>query len=214
MPLTHPILYSFRRCPYAIRARMILHYSNIQYEHREIKLSNKPEELLLISPKATVPVMQLQNGNVLDESLDIMKWSLKLSDPENYYPSNNRSIIDELIQINDIHFKALLDNYKYPQRDPQFSQMAYRQRCLSFIENLNKRLECQSFLIDNNIKLADIAIFPFIRQFSKVDETWFKQSPYTALINWLNYFTNTNNFQTIMKKYAPWKKENSSIIIK
>ena len=162
-----PCLYSFRRCPYAMRARMALAYSAIRVELREIKLSNMPQELLRISPKATVPVLHLPDGTILEQSLDIMHWALSISDPEQWLVDDSES--NELIRQNDEGFKPLLDAYKYAERFPQISQLEHRNNAEYFLHLLEHRLVDHPCLMGDRLTISDVAIMPFIRQFAGVE---------------------------------------------
>lgn len=197
-----PILYSFRRCPYAIRARLALAYAGIAVEIREVALKNKPEQMLAISPKGTVPVLQLADGRILEESLDIMRWALAQHDPEHWQAFGPDA--DTLIQWNDGDFKYYLDRYKYADRYPEFDQAYYRQQAEVFLAELESRLQHSRYLCGKHYSLADAAIFPFIRQFANVDDTWFKSSPYQTLNNWLDTLLTTDLFKSIMSNYSPW----------
>lgn len=205
-----PILYSFRRCPYAIRARLALKISNIKVEHREVVLSNKPIEMLECSSKGTVPVLQLQDGTVIDESRDIMNWALIQNDPYIWLPSNSsqEQESNRLIEINDNEFKAHLDHYKYFDRFPQKSQLEYRTQAESFLQELEHKLKDSPFLLKEEISFCDMAIFPFIRQFASVDKDWFDNSKYVKLNNWLNTLLEQSIFKNAMKKHPQWSKGN------
>jgi len=202
-----PILYSFRRCPYAIRARMALRYSGIQVALREVILADKPNEMLLSSPKGTVPVLILDDGTVIDESRDIMSWAICQNDPDCWAGGNgeNWQQAQPLIEINDNAFKQSLDRYKYADRFPEYPASHYRQQAEDFIQQLESRLSGQPFLLGQNISVADIAIFPFIRQFAFVDKNWFDQSEYTAVQMWLKGLLELALFTDIMVKEAQWK---------
>ena len=202
-----PILYSFRRCPYAIRARMVLRYSDIKVELREVVLADKPAEMLMCSPKGTVPVLVPDKGDVIDESLDIMRWALAQNDPDGWAGENGEywQQAQELIDINDNAFKQSLDQYKYADRFPEHPVSFYRQQAEVFIQQLEHRLSGQYFLLGKNISVADIAIFPFIRQFAFVDKAWFDQSEYRALQAWLKGLLELSLFVDIMQKYSQWK---------
>ena len=213
MPELQPILYSFRRCPYAMRARLAIRYSKLQVELREVDLKNKPHEMLLASPKATVPVLLLSDHSVLDESLDIMHWSLQQSDPENWLQNNHHEEIEQLIQQNDLSFKTDLDHYKYSDRFPQQTAVYYRQQGERFLKILEDKLLHHQFLINENVSLADIALFPFIRQFAYVDIQWFESSNYPKLRNWLTYWLESDLFISIMHKQACWSSENNDIAL-
>jgi len=156
-----PILYSFRRCPYAIRARLAIKISGIKVELREILLKDKPKEMLEISPKGTVPVLLLPDDLVIDESREIMMWALTQNDPENWLESIDKS--NSLIDQNDNEFKPHLDHYKYADRFPEYSKENYREQTNAFLKQLDQRLNESRYLISDKISLADMAIFPFIR---------------------------------------------------
>ena len=193
-----PSLYSFRRCPYAIRARMAIIYSGIPVEIREVVLKNKPQHLLDISPKGTVPVLQLANGVVIEESLDIMRWALAQQDLGHWLRVGVEA--DRLIQWNDGDFKQTLDRYKYADRYPDFSQAYYRQQAEVFLTELETQLTGSRYLCGNEFSLADVAIFPLIRQFAGVDSDWFRDSAYPALNRWLEAIVATDLFGRVMVK--------------
>jgi len=197
--MTKPILYSFRRCPYAIRARMALSYAGIQCELRELILKDKPQNMLQHSPKGTVPVLVTGEGMVIDESLQVMQWALGQNDPNNWLRNSNASEI--LIQQNDHNFKPLLDRYKYADRHPELSERQHRELTLPFIESLNEALKQHQFVLSDRICLADIALFPFVRQYAYVDINWFDQLPYEKLQNWLAYLLDSPLFTQVMEKY-------------
>jgi len=196
-----PILYSFRRCPYAMRARLAIAYSGIQVELREVELKNKPAELLDISPKATVPVLQCMDGTVIDESRDIMRWALQQHDPDNWLESMNHPLIDE----NDSAFKKNLDRYKYADRFPEHPQTYYREYAELFLEKIEKSLKDHTFIQNNHLSFVDIAILPFIRQFYFVNTAWFESAPYAHLNIWLQTFLSSDIFLKIMPKYPTWQ---------
>lgn len=198
-----PILYSFRRCPFAIRARMALVYSGIQVELREVKLSDMPDSMRQLSPKATVPILALSNGQVLDESLDVMLWSLSQSDPEHWLDIDETS--KQLIQRFDDEFKPLLDYYKYADRHPRFSQLEHRIRAEVFLGELNQLLSLHPYLNDSQCRLTDVAIFPFVRQFAGVDAAWFARCEHSSVRNWLNTMLGSDLFQRVMKKNPFWQ---------
>jgi len=202
---THPILYSFRRCPYAMRARLAIAYANVAVELREVELRNKPQAMLLISPKATVPVLQLENSRVLDESLDIMLWALQQNDPEHWLKAASLDHAKALIRGNDEPFKYFLDRYKYADRYPAYSELYYRQQGELFLADLESLLTQSAYLCGEYFSLADAAILPFIRQFCAVDPTWFKGAPYPALRQWLNHFLASSLFERVMTKYPCWQ---------
>ena len=194
-----PILYTFRRCPYAIRARMTLSYAGIKVDPHEVDLKNKPQELLQASAKGTVPVLVLENGQVIDQSIAIMHWALSQTDPDGWLVEGLQNQQDTLIQTNDFEFKPLLDQYKYTQPlEPGTNP--YRDKATAFLNQLNALLINHRFLLADQITLADVAIFPFIRQFYKVDEQWFTERDHQSLQRWLHYFLNSELFLGIMYK--------------
>jgi len=199
-----PVLYSFRRCPYAIRARVTLLYSGIPVELREVVLRNKPAEFLACSAKATVPVLVLDDGQVLEESLDIMHWALDQNDPQGWLDTD-RSVADMLIANNDGMFKENLDAYKYPDQHPEKNATEHRAAGEVFLLDLEQRLQRQSFLLGPTISLADVAIAPFVRQFAHVDFSWFQATAYERLKDWLQKFKEWDLFLAAMRKYPAWQ---------
>jgi len=197
-----PVLYTFRRCPYAMRARISMYYSKISYEHREILLKERPKKLYQLSPKGTVPVLNLPDGKVIDESLDIMKWSVSVNDPDSWYV-NNIDYQLEIISINDKEFKKWLDRYKYHDRYPEYSVEYYRGKCEKILDNFEKILDSEKFLFSNNISLSDIALLPFVRQFSNVDIIWFRNR-FINLSGWMDELIGMEIFQAMMKKFEIW----------
>ena len=206
-----PILYSFRRCPFAIRARMALVYSGIQVELREVRLSDIPDAMRQLSPKATVPALALSDGQVVDESLDVMYWSLSQSDPAYWLDIDEAS--NQLVWQNDEEFKPLLDCYKYADRYPQFSQLEHRIRAEVFLRELNQLLSRHPYLSDSQCRLTDVAIFPFIRQFAGVDASWFQHCEYSSVRNWLNTMLGSDLFQGVMKKSPFWQLGDEAIYL-
>ena len=207
-----PILYSFRRCPYAMRARMAIHISGQKCELREVLLRDKPPSMLDYSAKGTVPVLILQDGKVIDESLDVIDWALNINDPDDWQRSKDKEKTKELIKINDGEFKYHLDRYKYSKRydneDPEF----HRKKCLKFIESINNELNNSKYIFDDNISYADIVLLPFIRQFRIADIEWFDSLPYDNLKKWLSSFLGSSLLNSIMKKYDLWKEGDKSIV--
>ncbi len=206
-----PILYTFRRCPYAIRARCALAYAGITVQSREILLKNKHLSLLAASEKGTVPVLILTDGGVIDESIEIIHWAIKQQDKDNWYielSDDEKQSIDELINTCDHNFKKHLDHYKYADRNTEFTQCHYRQQCEVFLQQLEYLLQQQTYLSSNTITLADMAIFPFIRQFASVDKCWFEQSEYINVRQWLNHFLQLPLFLSTMEKKSLWKDGN------
>lgn len=200
-----PVLYSFRRCPYAMRARMALAYSQIPVELREIELGEKPPELLGCSPKATVPVLQLADGSVIEESMEIMRWALNQSDPDGWQ-TTQPTLTAELILANDTSFKKNLDAYKYHSETSPHPRDHYRQLATEFLRHLERCLMKYEgrALLRGQISLADIAIFPFVRQFAATDQKWFDAAPYPLLQAWLTMHIRSARFALAMKKYPPW----------
>ncbi len=205
--MTLPIFYSFRRCPYAIRARLALAYAEQTLMLREILLRNKPQSMLILSPKGTVPVLLLPDGQVIDESRDVMVWALEINDPDNLLAAcKNNKQIDALIDQNDIEFKPWLDRYKYFDRHPENSKEFYRNKAAAFIKQLDTLLENNSNLFGEQMSLADMAIMPFVRQFAHVDKDWFVTSPYSNCQQWLEKWLHSDLFLSVMKKYPLWNE--------
>ncbi|MDG1995751.1 MAG: glutathione S-transferase [Emcibacteraceae bacterium] len=205
----HPILYSFRRCPYAMRARLALMACNITCELREVVLRDKPKEMIEISPKATVPVMQLKSGEVIDESRDIIDWAVKNNDPQNWSPFLKE--MNELADINDFEFKEHLDKYKYSSRNIDLSKEDHRENGDFFLKKLNDILYDSLFLSADHQTVTDIAIFPFIRQFAFVDKAYFDDRPYQSLQRWLDWHIESDTFKDIMHKYARWEPVHDTV---
>lgn len=209
----HPILYSYRRCPYAMRARMGLYLSEIQVEQREIEFWDKPESMLEASPKGTVPVLVLPDAQVVEESFDIMLWALSRKDPYKWLDSKGEIPSEQaaLVQRCDYEFKAHLDHYKYADRFPEKSATYYREQGESFLQRLEAQLQESikqakgKYLFGVEVSLADIAIFPFIRQFAHVDKDWFATSNYPALRQWLSQLMEADYFKAIMKNRPKWE---------
>jgi glutathione S-transferase len=198
------VLYSYRRCPYAMRARMALAYSGIAVEIREISLREKPASMLAISPKGTVPVLQ-SDGLVIEQSYDIMKWALRQSDPDQWLSKDTESLIDEWVAKNDGPFKKLLDQYKYPDRYPDVQlEETLSQAAALFLGPINEQLKTNRYLLGPKISLADVALFPFVRQFAMVDPDWIDQSGLNFLKQWLNEHIESPLFLSVMQKYPTW----------
>ena len=212
MPKFIPRLYSFRRCPYAMGARLAIFYSGIKVEIREILLREKPLQMMALSEKSTVPVLALENNTVLDESLDIMYWALNQHDPEEFLHKSFLQQAQRLIKINDDHFKPALDKYKYSVRFPEQSEMYYRNQCINFLEDLDLRLKQNTYLLGEKQTIADIAIFPFIRQFAAVDRQWFDGTEFNHLKRWLNIHLQSDSFKTIMQKHKVWQQGDEGIL--
>lgn len=202
-----PILYSFRRCPYAMRARLAIYSSGVRCELREVVLRSKPESLLQASPKGTVPVLVLPDGHVIDESLDIMRWALGCSDPEGWLAPQGAppEEMQRLIARNDGEFKQHLDRYKYPQRFGLDAGEMHRDAAVPWLMQLERTLKEGVFLFGGRPVLADMAILPFVRQFAHVDSDWFRQQPWPGLHRWLDWFLGSQVFAGCMEKYAAWQ---------
>ncbi|NOQ93140.1 MAG: glutathione S-transferase [Methylophaga sp.] len=205
--MSNAILYSFRRCPYAMRARLAIAISGIKVELREVVLRDKPEELLAISPKATVPVLITADKTVIDESIDIMFWALQHTDPDGWLTDlteQQQKASQQIMSNNDEEFKYYLDRYKYADRYPEHSQQYYRQQAEKMLQVLEQHLMKNGYLISAKPSIADMAILPFIRQFAFVDKAWFDESPYPLLKQWLEDFMSSKLFERIMPKYPQW----------
>ena len=201
--MTNSVLYSFRRCPYAMRARLALYYAQSQVELREVVLKNKPQAMLQASPKGTVPVLVLATGQVIEESLDVMLWVLEQSDPQDLLRNREQALA--WVQRNDDEFKPWLDRYKYFDRHPEAAQIYYRQEAEVTLQALESVLRQQPYLGGTSPDLADLALWPFIRQFAGVEPQWFWASQYSALQDWLQMFLDSIAFKVIMPKFKIWK---------
>ena len=201
-----PVLYSFRRCPYAMRARLAIAASSTVVELREVVLARKPQALLQASPKATVPVLVLPDSTVLEQSLDIMLWALRRHDPQQWLPTSapemERAIA--LIAQCDGEFKANLDRYKYPNRYALANGLPHRDRGAQFLLTLNICVEAQGFLHGGQFGVADAAIAPFVRQFAHTDPAWFASQSWPALLQWLAAFEASDAYRGVMDKVPPW----------
>lgn len=225
--MTLPVLYSFRRCPYAMRARLAIAASGSRVALREVKLAAKPEAMLAASPKGTVPVLVLPGGQVIAESLEVMRWALGRADPEGWLARDDPALIER----NDGAFKHDLDRYKYPQRygfDQQGAEaLAPRERALDFLRELDARLARQDQpgtgqagagkigagqLCGAVRGLADMAIMPFVRQFAAVDAAWFASLPLPHLQRWLEGHLGSALFGAVMARFAPWREGDAPVI--
>lgn len=206
--LSRPLLYSFRRCPYAMRGRMGLFAAGIEVELREIVLRAKPAHMLDISPKGTVPVLQLTDGTVLEESLDIMLWALRQKDPEGWLGPDKGNLDEMLTLIEEIDgsFKHHLDRYKYATRYEGADEMVHRSLALVALAPLVARLERTRNLFGERISLADIALFPFIRQFANTDRSWFDESVPDVVRMWLESHEQSELFASIFQKWPAWQE--------
>ena len=187
-----PVLYTFRRCPYAIRARMALHYAGVAHTQVEVDLKHKPEALLALSPKGTVPVLHLPDGRVLEQSFDIMRYAIAQHDPDQWQHAG----AEALITANDVQFKPLLDRYKYHIRYPEQSPMEHRMAGEMFLAGLEERLSQHASLLADRPTLADFAIMPFIRQWHGVDGQ--SLPGFSRLSAWLDIMKNSQWFKLAM----------------
>ena len=206
-----PILYSFRRCPYAMRARLALAIRGVPYELREVVLKSKPSELLAASPKGTVPVLVLPSGEVIDESLGIMRWALEQHDPDRWLKNGPIDDMLAIIDGNDGNFKHALDRYKYPNRFPQESNgnakafaAAQRDEGARWLQSLASQLK-KGWLFGQQASFADMATLPFVRQFAHTDAAWFAAQPWPQLQAWLEKFEASAIFDSVMGKHVPWQ---------
>ncbi|MCF8882365.1 glutathione S-transferase [Erythrobacter sp. SN021] len=195
------VLYSFRRCPYAMRARMALSVSGARYEHREVVLRDKPPQMLEVSPKGTVPVLVTAEGEVLEESLDIMRWALGQGDPEGWLDRDDPA----LVETNDGPFKHHLDRYKYATRYEDVEPEEHRAAAMEILGRLDRRLDESAYLCGAKRGFADIAIFPFIRQFANADRAWFDAQDWPRLQAWLARLVDSELFAGVMHKHPQWK---------
>lgn len=196
-----PILYSFRRCPYAMRARLALDVSSQAFEVVEVALRDKPADMLRASPKGTVPVLIDTDGTVIDESLDIMLWALRRNDPEQWLAPelDDLATMRSLIRHFDEHFKGHLDRYKYPNRFVGADRELSRSEAVISLQLLESRLQSSSYLFGSRVALADMAIAPFVRQFSAVDLPWFASLPLPNTARWLAVILDSPRFVRIMR---------------
>ena len=195
-----PLLFSYRRCPYAMRARMVLLSCGIDFDIFEISLKDKPKQMIEISPKGTVPVF-VYKDLVLDESIDIMNWATEQKNNTSIKINpNDLAIIKTLINSNDGEFKNKLDLYKYTSNKEASLKIRYRKECEVYIRNINERLETHKYLLSNKFGYLDMAIFPFIRQFFNVDLKWFEEASYNNLKNWVERISISDLFIQVMKK--------------
>ena len=201
-----PILWSFRRCPYAIRARLALKVSGVAVDLREIVLRDKPAAFIAASPKATVPVLQLPDGRVLEQSLDIMRWALSVNDPMDWMRDEEHDEVQALATLNDGPFKQALDRYKYAPRHPERPGEAWRDEGVELmLAPLAARLCATRFLLRDTPSLADIALVPFVRQFAAVDAAWFDDAPLARLRDWLHALTTSPLFESVMGRQPAWR---------
>ena len=198
-----PVLYSFRRCPYAMRARMAIASADMPVSLREVLLKDKPSELLAASPKATVPVLVLPDGSVIEESLDVMQWALNANDPQGWL--KGAALDSDWIRACDGEFKHWLDRYKYADRYPEHPATTYRENAETFLIKVERALSDSSGLTGDTPSVVDVALFPFIRQFASVDPVWWQEAPYPCTRRWLEGWLGSALFSTIMAKYPRWE---------
>lgn len=198
-----PVLWSFRRCPYAMRARLAIAVSGVAVETRDILLRDKPAAFLAASPSATVPCLDLGPEGVIDESLDIMLWALRQSDPEHWLDMGAAG--HDLIATCESEFKPALDRYKYETRFPDSDPMAARDSAARFVQSLEDQLTGRGWLTGPTPSLADMAILPFLRQFAHVDQDWFAAQPWPEVSDWLTRFKTSDRFASIMTRRPIWE---------
>jgi glutathione S-transferase len=208
--MTLPILYSLRHCPFAMRARLAIFKSKKAVELRDVKLTDKPVAMLNASPKGTVPILVVAPAQVIDESLDVMLWSLGKSDPDNLLC--NLPDLLAFINVYDSEFKPCIERYKAAKRYHEFNLNECREACEVHIQDLEKRLSEHTYIFGERESLADIAILPFIRQFAKVERQWYVQSSYVNVKRWLNAYLQSRMFNQVMAQYSIWE-EGSEVVV-
>ena len=194
--MSHPILYSFRRCPYAMRARLAISSARRTVVLREVVLRDKPEAMIAVSPKATVPVLILPDGQVIDESYDVMNWALG----DDGASAEERALVMQC----DAEFKPYLDQYKYPNKQETYDRDQTLTNAGKYLSLLDERLEKNDFLFGDDRGFADIGIAPFVRQFAHVDRDWFLESEWKNVIRWYREFIEWDGFKSIMTKHPQW----------
>jgi glutathione S-transferase len=212
-----PVLYSLRNCPYAMRARLAIYASKQQVQLRDLVLSNKPDEMLAVSPKGTVPVLVTASNLVIDESLAIMQWAFSQTDPDDYLHKKvlnkaalNKEVLNALaemlavIEIFDHEFKGHLEKYRCSKRYHEPSLIADRQQCEAYLADLESRLCQHQYLMSDKPSLVDLALMPFIRQFARVERQWYLQAPYPKLRQWLNHYLQSRMFSKVMEQHPLW----------
>lgn len=204
--MARPVLYSFRRCPYAIRARLALATAGIEVELREVVLRDKPRAFLDVSPSATVPCLVYKDG-VIDESLDVMIWALGVNDPEGWLEMPDEG--HDWIARNDGPFKQALDRVKYAARYPDDDPAIQRELAVSFLGALNDKIGDWMF---GRPTLADYTILPFVRQFAFIDKAWFDAQPWPRLQAWLDRFLTSDEFDAVMAKYPQWRDGDAPVL--
>ena len=210
-----PILYSLQNCPYAIRARFALFKSKQKVLIRAVKLNNKPTEMLFVSPKGSVPVLVVNQNTIIEESLEIMLWALAKNDPENLLlseiPAVTTSGMLSLISNFETQFIPALEAYCCAKRYHEDNIDECRQVCEIYLQLLEDRLSTHTFLFSKQESLVDIALFPFIRKFARVERQWYLQSPYPKIRHWLNHYLQSPTFTKVMAKHELWLENNKNI---
>ena len=209
-----PILYSFKRCPYAMRARMALYLSKTVVELREVNLRNKPQSMLEISPKGTVPVLLLDDGSVIDESLEIIEWCIKKKKDifKDTLNNDQELFAEDAIHLFDKKFKFHLDRYKYAKRYEDVDEISHRQSCVEILKNIEKEISNKKFFYTDHVNKIDICILPFIRQFRIANPEWFdNHNEFPKVQKLLNNFLHSSILEEIMVTHEEWKKDNSAI---
>ncbi|KVX01681.1 glutathione S-transferase [Shewanella frigidimarina] len=210
-----PVLYSLRNCPYAMRARLAIYASNQQVKLRDLVLSNKPAEMLTVSPKGTVPVLVTADNEVIDESLSIMLWAFSQTDPDDYVNKATPNALTEMlavIAIFDNEFKGHLEKYRCSKRYHEPSLIEDRQQCERYLADLESRLCQYSYLMSDQPSLTDLALMPFIRQFARVERQWYLQSPYPKLRQWLNDYLQSRMFSKVMVQNPMWLDSKQDVV--
>ena len=209
-----PIFYSFKRCPYAMRARMALYLSKTVVELREVSLKNKPQPMLEISPKGTVPVLLLDDGSVIDESIEIIEWCIKKKKDifKDTLNNDQELFAEDAIHLFDKKFKFHLDRYKYAKRYEDVDEISHRQSCVEILKNIEKEISNKKFFYTNHVNKIDICILPFIRQFRIANPEWFdNHNEFPKVQKLLNNFLHSSILEEIMVTHEEWKKDNSAI---
>ncbi|MCZ4339448.1 glutathione S-transferase [Shewanella colwelliana] len=210
-----PIIYSLRNCPFAMRARIAIYKSQQPVLLRDIVLKDKPQEMLVASPKGTVPVLITPNGTVIEESFEVMLWALSMSDPDDLLFSGDDEMLasmQTLIYRFDNEFKRCLENYKCAKRYSETNVIECRQACEVYIAQLEQLLTAHQYLLADRESLADIALLPFIRQFARVERQWYLQAPYPHVRQWLNRYLQSKMFSKVMTKHQLWLPNRSDLL--
>ena len=209
-----PIFYSFKRCPYAMRARMALYLSKTVVELREVSLRNKPQSMLEISPKGTVPVLLLDDGSVIDESIEIIEWCIKKKKDmfKDTLKKEQELFVEDTIKLFDEKFKFHLDRYKYATRYEDVDEILHRDSCVEILKTMEKKISKNKFFYTNHVNKIDICILPFIRQFRIANPEWFdRQNEFPKVQKWLDSFLKSSILEEIMVSHEVWKEDNPAI---